>query len=36
LAGEQSGNDLRVIVRAFKELFSLYRDLRAVRRSGKS
>jgi len=32
LAGEQSGNSLRVIVRAFKELFGLYWKLRAARR----
>jgi glycosyltransferase involved in cell wall biosynthesis len=28
LSGEQSGNSLKVILRAFRELFSLYRDLR--------
>jgi glycosyltransferase involved in cell wall biosynthesis len=33
LAGEQSGNSLRVIGRAFKELFALYWKLRAARRS---
>jgi glycosyltransferase involved in cell wall biosynthesis len=32
LTGEQSGNSARVILRAFKELFVLYRDLRATRR----
>lgn len=31
LAGEQSGNSLRVIVRAFKELFGLYWKVRAAR-----
>jgi glycosyltransferase involved in cell wall biosynthesis len=33
LAGEQSGNSLRVILRAFKELFALYWKLQAARRS---
>jgi glycosyltransferase involved in cell wall biosynthesis len=32
LAGEQSGASLRVVARAFKELFALYSDLRAERR----
>ena len=31
VAGEQSGANLRVIARAFKELFALYRELRAAR-----
>ncbi|HZP45393.1 MAG TPA: glycosyltransferase family 2 protein [Candidatus Binataceae bacterium] len=31
LAGEQSGADLRVIARAFKELFLLYRELKSAR-----
>jgi hypothetical protein len=29
LAGEQSGNSLKVVLRAFKELFLLYRDLKS-------
>jgi glycosyltransferase involved in cell wall biosynthesis len=33
LAGEPSGNSLRVIARAFRELFRLYWKLRAARRS---
>ncbi len=33
MAGEQSGNSLRVIARAFKELFTLYWKLRTARRS---
>jgi glycosyltransferase involved in cell wall biosynthesis len=36
MAGEQSGNSLRVIGRAFKELPALYWKLRAARRSGKA
>ena len=28
LAGEQSGANLKVVARAFKELFSLYRELK--------
>jgi glycosyltransferase involved in cell wall biosynthesis len=35
-AGEQSGNSLRVIARAFIELPALYRKLRAARRSGNA
>ena len=35
LAGEQSGNSLRVIMRAFRELFSLYWKLQAARPSIK-
>lgn len=31
LAGEQSGNRLKVIARAFRELFSLYRELKSAR-----
>lgn len=31
LSGEQSGNSAKVILRAFKELFALYRDLRSTR-----
>lgn len=34
LAGEQSGANLKVIARAFKELFTLYGDLAAERRRG--
>jgi len=34
LAGKQSGNSVGVIVRAFKELFILYWNLRATRPSG--
>jgi glycosyltransferase involved in cell wall biosynthesis len=34
LAGEQSGADFRVIARAFKELFTLYGELRAERHRG--
>jgi glycosyltransferase involved in cell wall biosynthesis len=33
LTGEQSGNSMRVIARAFKELFTLYWKLRAARHS---
>ncbi|HYB90489.1 MAG TPA: glycosyltransferase family 2 protein [Candidatus Binataceae bacterium] len=33
LAGEQSGANLRVVARAFKELFQLFGELRAERRS---
>lgn len=36
LAGEQSGANLRVIGRAFKELYTLYGDLAAERRRGVS
>jgi glycosyltransferase involved in cell wall biosynthesis len=32
LAGEQSGANVRVVARAFKELFALYGDLRSERR----
>ena len=38
LTGEQSGASLKVVMRAFKELFTLYRDLRSERKisfSGK-
>jgi len=31
LAGEQSGNSPKVIARAFRELFALYRDLKSAR-----
>lgn len=31
LKGEQSGNSLKVILRAFRELFALYRDLKSER-----
>src|SRR5262249_34906044 len=31
VAGEQSGASFKVVMRAFKELFQLYRDLRAKR-----
>ena len=34
LAGEQSGASFRVIMRAFKELFGLYRELKAARVGG--
>jgi glycosyltransferase involved in cell wall biosynthesis len=33
LTGEQSGANFRVVIRAFKELFALYGELRAERRS---
>jgi glycosyltransferase involved in cell wall biosynthesis len=36
LAGEQSGNSLRVIARAFKELFGLYWKLRAAQRDSRA
>jgi glycosyltransferase involved in cell wall biosynthesis len=36
LAGEQSGNNLRVVARAIKELFGLYWKLQAARRSGST
>jgi glycosyltransferase involved in cell wall biosynthesis len=36
LAGEQSGNSLRVIMHAFKELVGLYGKLRASRRSSRA
>ena len=32
LAGEQSGNSLKVIARAFRELFTLYQELKSVRK----
>jgi glycosyltransferase involved in cell wall biosynthesis len=38
LTGEQSGANIKVVMRAFKELFTLYRDLRSERKisfSGK-
>ena len=31
LAGEQSGNNLRVVAKAFRDLFILYRDLKSAR-----
>jgi glycosyltransferase involved in cell wall biosynthesis len=34
LTGEQSGASLKVVMRAFKELFALYRDLRNQRSGG--
>jgi glycosyltransferase involved in cell wall biosynthesis len=34
-AGEQSGNSPRVILRAFRELFTLYQDLRATKLAQK-
>ncbi len=34
LAGEQSGANLKVIARAFKELFALYRELKSARERG--
>ena len=36
LAGEQTGANLKVIMRAFKELFGLYRELKAARVGGAS
>ena len=36
LAGESTGANLRVIARAFKELFALYRELKAARVGGAS
>jgi len=33
-AGEQTGAKLRVILRAFKELFKLYFDIRRDRKQG--
>jgi glycosyltransferase involved in cell wall biosynthesis len=35
LTGEQSGASLKVVMRAFKELITLYRELKAERRAGK-
>ena len=35
MAGEQSGANLKVIARAFKELFALYGELRANARGGR-
>ena len=35
LTGEQSGANLKVVMRAFKELITLYRELRAERRKKK-
>ena len=35
LAGEQSGASFKVIARAFKELFALYRELKAAREGGR-
>jgi hypothetical protein len=32
LTGEQSGASIKVVMRAFKELFTLYRDLRSERK----
>ena len=34
LTGEQSGANLKVVARAFKELIALYRELRAERHAG--
>jgi glycosyltransferase involved in cell wall biosynthesis len=34
LTGEQSGANLKVVARAFKELIALYRELKAERRAG--
>jgi hypothetical protein len=31
LSGEQSGNSLKVVLRAFRELFALYRELKHAR-----
>jgi glycosyltransferase involved in cell wall biosynthesis len=36
LTGEQSGNSLRVVLRAFKELFGLYRELKLAREDQRS
>jgi glycosyltransferase involved in cell wall biosynthesis len=36
LTGEQSGASLKVVMRAFKELVTLYNELRAERRAGES
>jgi glycosyltransferase involved in cell wall biosynthesis len=35
LTGEQSGASLKVVMRAFKELITLYRELKAERQAGK-
>jgi glycosyltransferase involved in cell wall biosynthesis len=35
LAGEQSGANFKVIARAFKELFALYRELKSAREGGR-
>lgn len=35
VAGEQSGANLRVVVKAFKELFGLYRDLKSEGRAAR-
>jgi hypothetical protein len=32
IAGEQTGNSPIVVLRAFKEMFELYRDLKTARR----
>jgi hypothetical protein len=32
VAGEQTGNSPLIVIRAFKEMFALYRDLKAARR----
>jgi hypothetical protein len=34
LTGEQSGASFKVVMRAFKELITLYRELKAERRAG--
>jgi len=34
LTGEQSGASLKVVIRAFKELITLYRELKAERETG--
>ena len=36
LTGEQSGASLKVVMRAFKELVTLYRELKAERQAGES
>jgi glycosyltransferase involved in cell wall biosynthesis len=36
VAGEQTGNDPLVVLRAFREMFSLYRELRVARRGEES
>ena len=35
LTGEQSGANLKVVMKAFRELFALYQELKAERRAGK-
>ena len=35
LTGEQSGANLKVVMKAFRELFALYQELKAERQAGK-